>query len=310
MLWFGMPPVLQPLVRSTGLLALPRHGGNTSRITGLASTQSASSESDVLEQCQRRRGPCSGVECNTETGGCSKAPVIPTGAFFYDLAMAIKDPVAHFWSRVDIRGEDECWPWDHPDSRQGYGHVWFDQRVQAAHRVAKYLSGADVQGAHVHHKCENPSCCNPAHLEVLLASSHQKLKRTSYFRCPKGHRWTKENTYWKPRKEALVYGLPFTRECRACHRLRNGGNLVPEPKKWTHEVVLLALLEAQEVLGRPPAVRDFNPAMARKSGNTEAALRHAERGWPNYSTITSLFGSWADALRQAGITVRRPGIKI
>ena len=71
-----------------------------------------------------------------------------------------------FWSKVDIRGEDECWNWRAGMSQQGYGSVKIKRKNTQAHKVAFLLGGGVLtqQKPWVLHKCDNPSCCNPAHL--------------------------------------------------------------------------------------------------------------------------------------------------
>lgn len=74
-----------------------------------------------------------------------------------------------FWSRVDIRGEDECWPWIALTDEDGYGRFAVDRKARGAHRVA-YCLGKGIHiddlpsTSHVCHSCDNPPCCNPKHL--------------------------------------------------------------------------------------------------------------------------------------------------
>ena len=66
-----------------------------------------------------------------------------------------------YWSRVDIRGEDDCWLWTGPKDRKGYGR-WHHAN---SHRGAYELSvGPIPKGIVVRHTCDVPACCNPRHL--------------------------------------------------------------------------------------------------------------------------------------------------
>jgi|TARA_R110000868_G_scaffold96888_2_gene266513 hypothetical protein len=83
--------------------------------------------------------------------------------------------INRFWSFIDRREEKECWPW--MGSKKDKGHGIFsvtDYRVTpafhkkvSAHRVAWLLAtGSDPSPLFSLHKCDNPPCCNPAHLFV------------------------------------------------------------------------------------------------------------------------------------------------
>lgn len=70
-----------------------------------------------------------------------------------------------FWVKVDRRGDDECWPWTACRSQKGYGRFRFNGNQTNAHRVAFILTRGPIADALlVCHRCDNPICCNPAHL--------------------------------------------------------------------------------------------------------------------------------------------------
>lgn len=75
--------------------------------------------------------------------------------------------IAKFQARIDKRGGDECWPYMGARCRDGYGSLRLGGVQTSAHRLAYTLAFGEIPpGAHVRHKCDNPPCCNPAHLEA------------------------------------------------------------------------------------------------------------------------------------------------
>ena len=71
-----------------------------------------------------------------------------------------------FWSRVQIKGVEECWPWLGKKNRNDYGFCNIEG-LRHSHRVAAYFHfGAYPKSKHIMHKCDNPICCNPNHLQI------------------------------------------------------------------------------------------------------------------------------------------------
>lgn len=71
-----------------------------------------------------------------------------------------------FWARCSNRADpNACWEWQGARKASGYGKLSYDRRVTTAHRIAYALTfGPIPSGAFVCHRCDNPPCCNPAHL--------------------------------------------------------------------------------------------------------------------------------------------------
>jgi len=84
--------------------------------------------------------------------------------------------VDHFWSKVDQRaGPDGCWPWTgHIHKVIGYGccpvpNSDGEWATEFTHRVALFLTTGEWSERYktcVRHLCDNPPCCNPAHLRL------------------------------------------------------------------------------------------------------------------------------------------------
>ncbi len=74
-----------------------------------------------------------------------------------------RDLAVRFWSKVNKAGA--CWLWVACTDGHGYGTISVKNRPVKAHRVAWELTYGPIPGRlWVLHKCDNPPCCNPAHL--------------------------------------------------------------------------------------------------------------------------------------------------
>lgn len=85
-----------------------------------------------------------------------------------------------FWPKVDMRRQDECWPWTGNRTRAGYGRFRDAESGKSvpAHRVSLQLHGVVfAPGDFVCHRCDNPPCVNPAHLYVGDHASNMRDRR-------------------------------------------------------------------------------------------------------------------------------------
>lgn len=75
------------------------------------------------------------------------------------------EDIKRFWSKIDVRGPEECWPWMANKNAKGYGNFRAANRQLRANRVALYLStGVDPFPLEACHSCDFPPCSNGRHL--------------------------------------------------------------------------------------------------------------------------------------------------
>jgi hypothetical protein len=111
-----------------------------------------------------------------------------------------------------------CWIWSGDSVKGGYGRVVNNGRKWLAHRLSYIVFNGEIKkGLTIDHKCVQPSCVNPNHLEAVtmkentLRGSSFALKNKLKTHCPQGHEYSIENTFIHKDNR---------RECRACMRIR------------------------------------------------------------------------------------------
>lgn len=123
------------------------------------------------------------------------------------------------WRLIDKR-EDGCWIWLGSREKFGYGKIKRGGRSIMAHRYVYELMVEPVpDGMVIDHRCRQPSCVNPQHLEPvtqrenLLRGDTFQARNAAKTECIHGHPFDEANTYRPP-------GRPDHRFCRECRRLQ------------------------------------------------------------------------------------------
>lgn len=117
-----------------------------------------------------------------------------------------------------------CWEWRGATRGNGYGALSLSRYgldEAPVHRLMyERFIGLIPDGLIIRHKCDNPPCCNPDHLEVgthwdnmqdmVERGRHWNTKKTQ---CKWGHDISSpESVYMSPRP-----GGKFARVCKVCH---------------------------------------------------------------------------------------------
>lgn len=86
--------------------------------------------------------------------------------------------IKRFWDKVDKT--DTCWNWTAYRGVKGYGHILSNgkgSKMLSVHRASWLLHRGDIpKGKFVLHKCDNPGCVRPDHLELGDHAMNMKQK--------------------------------------------------------------------------------------------------------------------------------------
>jgi hypothetical protein len=137
-----------------------------------------------------------------------------------------------FWSQVAVGVPDECWEWQGarcdklPYGKCG-GSPNTGPRTMAHRKAWALIYGPIPAGMLVLHRCDNPPCCNPAHLYLGthkdnyrdMASRGRWVSRGAHtLVCPQGHPLQPPNLVVEKRPNGRQ-----ARRCWLCHGKRRTG---------------------------------------------------------------------------------------
>lgn len=127
-----------------------------------------------------------------------------------------------FRLKVRINKKTQCWEWQGAlKAKPGlpYGFFSHNGKNRLAHRVSyEWWVGNISSELEINHKCNNPSCCNPEHLEQvtrhenLMKSNGITAKNARKTHCPQGHPLSGDN---------LQINNQGRRTCRTCNIRRS-----------------------------------------------------------------------------------------
>ena len=108
----------------------------------------------------QKRKYCSVLCANLARGACSVS------------SMSKGIDADAFWRRTQATASG-CLEWTGRKTAKGYGQVVISRRDARAHRIAFTLAKGPIpEGMMVLHSCDNPPCCNPAHLRIGTAADN------------------------------------------------------------------------------------------------------------------------------------------
>lgn len=120
---------------------------------------------------------------------------------------------------IEDRGyKTPCWISNRARQPNGYTKMCHLGKTWLTHRFAYTVFVGDIPpGMQLDHLCRVRPCCNPTHLdpvtprENLLRGDTSTARQVAATHCPRGHKYSPENTYRRPDGSNK-------RDCLTCRR--------------------------------------------------------------------------------------------
>lgn len=143
------------------------------------------------------------------------------------LLLSTIEDQKRFWSKVDIKGQDECWEWK-AGKINGYGQFSLKCDVFAHRASLFWATGVLSHNLGACHTCDNPPCVNPAHLfwGTQMENTHDAVKKKRFpaqhkTHCKHGHEFTPDNTGRRDGERNNRYCIECSRVFARSQRIRN-----------------------------------------------------------------------------------------
>ena len=114
-----------------------------------------------------------------------------------------------------IVDQNGCWIWTRLLNGGARYAMHAGQYVHRLHWEA--FNGPIPDGYEIDHLCRVRCCVNPAHLEAVthVVNARRGMRGNMVTHCPKGHEYTKANTWWWSNGTRAPH-----RHCKTCKKLR------------------------------------------------------------------------------------------
>jgi hypothetical protein len=150
--------------------------------------------------------------------------------------------IERFWSKVDKRGDDECWKWNGCKTRKGAGifcaNINDKNKNITAHHISYFIKyNIDAFTIPMEKLCETIGCCNPDHYKIKNKKSNDDFEINEKFinRFWKKVIIKKDNECWEwtASLDSKGYGhfmvnYKSIRSHRVSYMIAHGKNSIPD----------------------------------------------------------------------------------